>query len=428
MLMNIPAKSSFKNHTQKGSALVLALISVITLGTLSAVSAGLILNENVNSERSNNMVMAMNVAEAGMDYALWEILHGGNDFSGWTDSGSDKVLTATLQTNGGINVGEYTITLDPTVVPVVVQCTGYYPNSASPIAQRTVQVKFAERNLFTKALYGLQEVDFSANSLVDSYDHTIAPYDPLAPGSEGHIGCNSITAGAIDTDADGIQINGNVTVGVGGTSDVVSDTSKVTGTITAATSPAYAPSVAIPTPDSDYGGSLTIPVGTTANISDYSLTPGEIFKVDKLTLNNSAQLVFDQDVTLYVDGQVSMKNNSKMIIQNGVKVEIISADTYSCNATASIDTESGDPIDFTIYLLDTADRVSFVGDITLIGTIYAPNSECKFQGATEIFGGVTANYIRLQSGHTGQFHYDVSLATRDGAPSAGMGIRNWQTK
>jgi hypothetical protein len=71
-------------------------------------------------------VSAINIAEAGTDYALWEMNYNGGNYSsgdGWT--GTDpKILTQTLQTSAGVSVGAYTIysLKSNNVAPIAMAC------------------------------------------------------------------------------------------------------------------------------------------------------------------------------------------------------------------------------------------------------------------------------------------------------------------
>jgi Tfp pilus assembly protein PilX len=71
----------------KGMALITVLIFTFLLFALVGFFLSLVTNARLINERYHENLIALGLAEAGVDYAIWEINFGGGDFSvaeGWS--------------------------------------------------------------------------------------------------------------------------------------------------------------------------------------------------------------------------------------------------------------------------------------------------------------------------------------------------------
>ena len=132
-----------RNKNQKGAVLIFSLIVVSALLVLSGAYLSMIISENRLVSRSYNSTVAINLAEAGVERAIWELIHSGGDFldsEGWSGTDS-KTISDSLQTAEGNTIGEYAITVtylsgsNPEI-----EATGFVPNQSSPKARRSVKV------------------------------------------------------------------------------------------------------------------------------------------------------------------------------------------------------------------------------------------------------------------------------------------------
>ncbi|MFH0795548.1 MAG: hypothetical protein V2A65_00630 [Candidatus Omnitrophota bacterium] len=134
-----------KKKRQEGSILITAVITMAVLLTLGGAHLTMTLSEQRLTARTYRDVLAINLAEAGIEMAIWELNYGGADFlsgEGW--SGTDPTMTVTsFSTADGEIIGDFTVTVtDPTGDNPVIEATGYFPSSSSPIMQeRTVKVE-----------------------------------------------------------------------------------------------------------------------------------------------------------------------------------------------------------------------------------------------------------------------------------------------
>src|SRR3990167_9538651 len=102
---------------KNGMALITVLI--ITLLLFVLVGAFLLLSTNalhINERYAKNLI-ALELAEAGVDYAVWEINFGGGDFTageGWSGSDPKTATISNFQDSDGDVYGDIEISVyDP---------------------------------------------------------------------------------------------------------------------------------------------------------------------------------------------------------------------------------------------------------------------------------------------------------------------------
>ena len=109
--MNIFLK---KKKRQEGFIFIITVITMAVLLTLAGVHLTMTLSEQRLTARTYRDVLAINLAEAGIELAIWEFNYGGADFltsDGW--SGTDPVtLTVNAFTDSdGTVMGDFTVTV-----------------------------------------------------------------------------------------------------------------------------------------------------------------------------------------------------------------------------------------------------------------------------------------------------------------------------
>lgn len=210
-------KEITKNN-RSGFVLVLSLLTTSVLLALIISYVSRVVTDYRLTSKIHNSTAALNLAEAGIEMALWEINWGvskeefapnvGTGYiTGWEQSVDDygnPVSTSSnniLQT-GGLDpqtIGYYDVivlkdqnkTYNDEVNMIYVTATGYAPSKLSPDAERTLRVTYL-KNSFGRAIGAGGEggISLGNNNLIDSYNSNDGTYDETHTNSDGNIATN----------------------------------------------------------------------------------------------------------------------------------------------------------------------------------------------------------------------------------------------
>lgn len=404
----------------------MALVLTIGLVVLSANYIASVQSHSHVSLITYAEVEALHTAEAGVEFGIWEIAHGGKDFldaDGWQGTGP-KVKTDILSTSGGEAIGEYVVSVDDLGGDSYeIFATGFFPNQLNPISTRTVKVLVERENLFVQAMYGIEEIKIDDFSFVDSYDSRLGPYGGANVSSEGNLITNSISSvSPYATDlGKGTYIDGDVTIGVGGdtlTAIHLEATSVITGsrdTLTRVRLPKAVPDISGFLP---YQGNLNVPAHGSATIS----SSGEY---DSITLGAHSTLILDSDVSLYISGKLDLGTYSTLIIDSAASVSVVLNDSLKFKPHAEIVNESFDPKQFTIYCTDNVEKFALGAQGQFLGNVYMPNTDFTVNPFIDYYGSIVAKTVLLKKNTS--FHFDKSLADDVSAPTFNnYVVRIWQ--
>lgn len=408
---------------QKGFIFITAVITMGVLLVLGGAHLTMTLSEQRLTMRNYREVLATNLAEAGVEMAIWELNYGGADFlsgEGW--SGTDPTMTVTSfsDANGEI-MGDFTVTVtNPISNNPVIEATGYTPNISSPlIQQERVRVGMRLAPFFDFAVFGDEGVEFGSNSGTDSYDSDLGAYGETNVAANGDIGTNSISNGAMDL-ASNIEINGDAVVGPGGDPNQVIETgsnAEITGTQTALGTEKDLPQM---TPPSDLTNRGSISLG-----GNNTLTVSQSGQYSNITLNSNSTLIINASVTIYVTGTLSLNSNSQLNITNDSDVTFYVGGTIRMDSNTAINNTSQDPTKLSIYGTDSLTSIDFHSNTALYGAVYARNANVDIASNANIYGSVVANTVGLASNSF--VHYDEALAREtDGPTSSTLEVLNWQ--
>ncbi|MBU1045350.1 MAG: hypothetical protein KJ915_13255 [Candidatus Omnitrophica bacterium] len=408
-----------------GSALFFGLMIVVVMAVLSSVFLSMVLTEMKNTERSNSAANALSVAEAGIEFAIWEVMHDGADYAaadGWTAQAVPTTNRAFLLDNAGNRIGEYSVNITNTGI-FTIECRAGVPDLTNPSSDRQiVKVTLKSEPLFKKSILAVDKIELDNGVLIDSYDS-----GPL--GDQPYGGANVLSNGDIGTESTGnddikigdtVLVKGDAYVGVGGNpTDVIdySGTGSITGSELISSEAANFPSVVAP---------VGLPNEGDLNVMFGTKTISSSGQYNKITVAAFGKLVIDSDCTIYVD-KLNVVAFSKIEIQNDAKVNIIVEDHFNVVAFAALDNLSGDTANLAVYAMDSTNKINLLGAVSIDGTVYAPNSDFKL-GALAVFrGAVMAKKVEIEN--WAAIHFDESLMTRTTAPNSGkVEVSHWQTK
>jgi Tfp pilus assembly protein PilX len=421
-----------KYNKSRGSILVITIVVSAVLIILSGTVLNMAINEDRHTRRLVGSTSALNLAEAGVEYAIWEMNYNGGSFStddGWSGT-STKTKTTTFETDAGDVVGEYAVNVtNPGSSTVVVETTAYVPSQDAPIAERTVRVELENPSpaLFSMAAYGINSLTMGDSAKTDSFDSTVAAYNPSSPGTNGDVGTSSIAASAI-TLGTSVYINGDGYVGVSGDPSVVMpyNSSYYSGTKQAQETAYAPPDVVVPSLTDK--GALSLDGTATINTSG---------KYSSITLEKDSVITINADVELHITSEIYFKKDSRIDITNGANVKIYIDGGLKWNKDGQFNNVGHDPTKLTIYATsnyddsdplledETAAGIHIKKDTIFYGAIYAPNVSVEVKKDSQIYGAIIGKNVSIAQNT--QIHFDEALLDAGGG-SGVYSVSYWQEK
>ena len=132
---------------RKGSILVISALVMLITAIIAGAYLSTVTFQKKLTVRSYRLSAARNLAEAGIQAALWELGFGQSLWTGWDTSGAVYTKTVlSFQTQGGKVIGDYVMSVSNiTSTSATVTAIGYAPNMTNiDKVERTVEVD-AER-------------------------------------------------------------------------------------------------------------------------------------------------------------------------------------------------------------------------------------------------------------------------------------------
>ncbi len=381
----------WRGRSERGSVILIALMLI---GMLTLVAVLAIENSNTDVELSYNQLhsdQAFYVAEAGAKQAYSMISADRTWNTGYTDeSFGEGTFTVVVRDSFS----------DPALTDtVVVTSTGHVR-----LAQTTVEYTLVPDELhpFQYAMFAENQIDIKNSMETDSYNSDSGSYADTRMDLYGDLGSN----GTIIVH-NGADIGGDVQTSLAGGLSIM-DISSVAGDTSSTAPEAHLD----PIPESDYfwaetnndnlggiSGTYSYDPATHALISDGTMTLTDgVYYFSDITLRNSAQLLVapGADVTIYVTGDIEMKNS------------------------ASVNT-TGDPGDLIIY--SQGDIVlKNSGDIKAV--FYNPEGSADLRNSGEFYGSIVARDIIAHN--SSLFHYDRQLGSITWPNAGEMSIAAWR--
>ena len=426
---NTRIHNSKKQQENQGFILFTSVIVMVFLLLLAGPFLFQISADNKSSKRSTKSLVALSLAEAGVERAIWELNYG--DMSGWDGDSSESTLTISdFQTVNGNVLGDIEIN--------VTNLEGKYPliesigtvslTSSQELVARSTMVVLEEvpSSLFDYAVFGGEGcVDLSSNSIIDSYDSSLGEYGGVNMGSMGNLGTNSSGYGCIDLGSNS-EIFGNAISGTGSDPDIdiiVRGNAQIHGEKQSLSRPKVMSSVLAPE-GLTYMGDYYLDGESSDTIS----ASGEYAS---FRISSNATVTITADVILYITGDFSMISNSQLEIAAGVSATIYLGGTYVQESNTSINNLSEDPTQLMIFGTD-----SFTGEMEwnsnsdFWGAVYVPNAHVSFRSNTEFYGSIISKSFELQS--NSRIHYDMALEgisiELESSEDSIYKVKSWQQK
>ena len=445
-------------QSAKGSVLIVAMLLTLSIGIAIVSYINLGQTNLAVSNRAFFNNAAVNLAETGLEQAMWSINKAVDGdpgaWTGWTTDASNAwqdFSGYSFDANATGNVRVYVRNHTLAVAPIIVARATISPVKGPPI-EKWIMVTLLQRSLFANGLVAKNTITFSGgNAVVDSYDSRLGAYDaPLGGGStnkyaRGSAGSASVSVGSFSlsnseifgfvsigtSDYTGLNVGPNGIVGDFGAAAGSVDYTRVTTDFTTNFEDASAPATAgysIGT----INGATTLPRG-----GDLAAADGKFYyDVVKIQLSGPASRKLNissgNDVVVRItaspgtDG-VKLTGNASIQVLGSSSLEMY-ADSNVSIAGRGV-ANANDPEAFQFWSTKAAgsagaQSVSVSGNGNLSAVVYAPNADVTMNGggaSGSVYGAVVADTISVTGGS--EFHYDEALAAMsDGNP---FGIANW---
>jgi Tfp pilus assembly protein PilX len=412
-----------RRNEEKGFVLAVGLIVMMVLLLLAVPFLYQLSFENRLTTKSYKSTAALSLAEAGVERAIWELNYG--DITTWDGDSSLRTMTiSSFQTPDGNVIGDIEIRVeDLDGDNPVVSSSGRVVLVESHVVYKTARVVLEEEKYkpWTNGIFGDEELDFSSNSYVDSYDSRDGAYGGSNMGSEGHVGTNGTDYGCIDL-ASNAKIYGNAVSGPESNPEDVIITrgnAEIFGEMDSLSDENEMPSVPLPEALL-YNG-------------DYSLGGNDSDTIDEsgvftsFRLDSNCTVTITADVTLFITGEFSMRSNSQLEIADGVKVIIYLGGSFEQNSNTQINNLSEDPTKLLILGTDTFNgEMEWNSNSQFLGSVYVPKADVHFNSNADFYGSISAKSFDCDS--NSKIHYDLALAalTLDGAEGTPFTVKSWQ--
>jgi len=377
------------------------------------------------TEKSFGSLAALNLAEAGLERAIWELNFG--TISSWGGSSDQRTLSiSNFTASNGTVIGNISIVCNPQGLTPVIESTGTAVHIGSPSVSKTLRVVLeggAPAPLFNFMLFGAYGVNIGGGAIVDSYDSRLGVYGGTNVHDGGNIGTNGDIYGAVNV-GNGSIVNGDAMTGAGSDPNdviIMGMSSEITGEAAALEEPKELPSVPVPTGLANRGN---------LSVSGTSTTISQSGQYNNLTLANNARVTITSNVTLYVSGAFTLNNNAEFRINPGCSVTFYFGGAWSLNSNSRINNMSQDPTKLVMYGTDTfSGSKTFCNTFTTYAAMYFPKANINFANTAAIYGSIIANQFMI--GNNMRVHYDEALASLQTGLSSGTSafeMRSWQER
>lgn len=392
---------------QGGAALIYA--TVISVAIAGMCLALLMVNQRTSKARaqSQNDQRSFYAAEAGLSDAFMRLTEG---VVAWPEDeplllGSSEAPIAFGTTSYWVEVDlidDHTYSLTSTGI------------DGTARERLELVISEAPSGFFQYAAFGDTGVVVDSNSLVDSFDSSLGPYNSQVKGGHayakenGDVGSNGDILLKANT-----KIHGDAHSGPGH----VVDDSKPGAVVTGSTDPADAkvdmPPIDVP---------VLASAGTYAGSSSLVLGPGQVH-YSSITMKGHTKLTLVGPATVVVDKFLLKTNAELKFDTTGGPVDLYATGDFVLQSNSSVTTPSSSALDVTLYLSGNnmtktpATQVQLASNAQFVGAIYAPKLKVSLSSNFDIYGSIMCGSLDLSS-NTG-IHFDEALRFDGGGGGAG---------
>jgi Tfp pilus assembly protein PilX len=420
-----------RHQSERGAALLAALCFAMVLAIALASYLRLTYTTLDMSSRGLQNTRAAELAETGMEEAVWA--QNNSSWSDWSISGSTATKTLPdFSLDGGV-IGRVTLTVtnyNSTTATRTVTAVGTVGTAAQltngTAQHRTLTSTSSRAPLFANAVTATTGlVKFTAagtSSLIDSYDSSVGGYaasvgSPSSPnvGFAAVIASGNTSTSSATVQLTNAQVKGYVATLATGPS--YSTSALLVGPSTAPTTKIDTSRISTdpyqPIPDvvkPSVTGALALPTGTAtigtagATTPTVYTTPGVDMTSGKLTVNGPVQIVVTGTGAYYIG--LHGGTPSVEVTANGT-LEVYSAGDIAIYGNG-INNLTQDPKRAVVYSTNALTVPDMNTSTDFYGAIYTPTGDFKVWSNNAIYGAIVARNVTF-SGSAPVVHYDVNL-------------------
>ncbi|MDD5556945.1 MAG: hypothetical protein PHN82_06825 [bacterium] len=431
-------------YRRRGSAFISTIILSGILFIASAVFLLMTSAEYALNRRSVRHTTALNLAEAGVDYAVWALPENADDATAamraWDGGGTEAdpyrhTRTSFAAAGAGV-IGDFAVQAHEMTGTGyennwIIVSTGYVPGiGADGVVPRAVRVRAAPRKsrLFSEVFFGDNFVKLHGGVMTDSYDSRNGPYGGANVGSNGDVATN----GSILELSGGPVINGDAATGPDGT---ITGNGTVTGEISHDMERDLPP-VTVPPAlvGLDYYSNPETPAVSDGLLSMASsqtrtLPPGD-YKLRQIKLSASSVLTIEGPAQVYITGykgKAIETSANTLIVCNG-RVDFY-IDARVALAGQGITNATGIPSDLRFWITGGTEAnpvvLDYSGGSDFYGVVYGPSANVNLSGSGSTFGSFVG--LNVDCGGGSGYHYDDALGELE-IPVPGHSVVYWQEK
>ena len=366
------------------------------------------------ADKSYKSLTALNLAEAGLELAIWELNFG--DISSWSGTSAQRNLyIENFTAAGGAVLGDISISVyNPQLFTPVIEATGTVAYAGLNSISKTLRAVLETGGplpLFNFGLFGDTGVVLGMNASLDSFDSRLGAYGGTNIHGLGHIGTNATHFGGITLNENSV-LHGNAVTGYqSDPSQVIvqGNGSVITGAKTTLDEVKELPSVPAPEGLPYQGGLVASGVSTVISQSG---------QYTDFILNNNARVTITSNVTLYITGTFALNNNAEIRISNGCTASFYFGGNWSLASNSLFNNMSQDPSKLVLYGTDAfTGSKTFCNNFATYAAMYFPKAHIDFANNAAIYGSIVARSFTI--GNNIAFHYDEALASLVSGPEAG---------
>jgi Tfp pilus assembly protein PilX len=447
-------------HSQRGSLLIVSMImsAIIGISIASYIRLGLQSQKISNRALYNNG--AINLAENGMEEAMYSInqmvLDPAYTWSGWTPTGvanedARRIWTGySFDQNATGVVRVYVEHYEGAVAPKIIsRATVTLGGQTSAPIEKWIEVTLAKTSKFSNGLVAKRTINFSGtnasvnswNSDPDGLPGTAAiPYSTAVDDDNGSVGSISVTAAVTINNADiwGYVATGGTPATIG-PNGLIGPFGTTAGNIApghsstdfSASFDAVSPPTTYPyTPMASITSSGTTTLPTDAGASPaadgkyYIELPKIDFNNGTLVIEKGKEVILkltDTTTAINIGGGSGAINieaatttpavaAGKMVVYASGSIAIAGNGIMNGGTTAGT---ANQPINCQFWGTKTSgtQSISIKGNGALSAVVYAPQGDVTIVGNGDVMGSIVADVIKVTG--NAAFHYDESLANWD---------------
>jgi Tfp pilus assembly protein PilV len=439
--------SRLERSRQRGSLLITAMI----LSAVIAISLASYLRLSRTTLQLSNRALysngAMNLAENGLEEAMYSINRMISDSTyswsddGWTVSGSNarrKWTGTTFAQNTTGEVRVYVYNHDGTGSPKIIsRAIVTLAGNNSPPIEKWIEVQLRKTSKFANGLVAKDQIRFSGNNAsVDSWNSNPdndpstppVPYSAGVRKDNGSVGSVSVAVdavavqnadiwGYVATGGSPPSVGSNGLIGPFGTPSGTVNPNRVSTDFVANFENVTAPSTTYTIPA--ITNTLTLPRGSDTASADgkyYYTTPYIDFNNKTLHISAKVVLVLTNTAT-----SISIGGGSGMLsVASGSQVEIYAPGDVSIAGNGILNggttaATANPPSAVQIWGTKTSgieQSISIAGNGVLSALVYAPYAGVRINGNGDVCGSIVADNITIVG--NAAMHYDEALGNFEG--------------